>query len=718
MSFSSQSVVQHVSATNQGLVKYVALLAFNKIVTTHSYLVSQQEDVILECVDSPDVTIRIQALDLVQGMVTGESLVTVVSRLMKQLKYSSSSQERENSTSPPAEPNDDSEENLQVAISRSPKTDNQPPPLPENYRIDVIRRILHMCAKDDYSSVMDFDWYIDVLTQLVRMAPVPRLADANHSMDAASQVSEMIGDELRNVAVKVRAMRGTAVRACEMVLAQLNADTPSGHSVTSGALKSITWILGEYTSQLSSTNEVLNNLLQLLPRIHSSETTALAMFAILKLFAALAGDNNVGIWTPERKSVVSLLMARIIDKLEPFTLDPSLDVQERAVELVELLKLAAEAAAGTPAPANGSNEGPPLLLAEAIPSLFRGWELNSVARGAQRNVPAPDGIDLDVAIHANLEGLLAQADMASFASEEAPDEFEAYYNQRQPPKSVSSASQPAIYRLVDPVDEPVDSYQYQQPSEESYLDGDIVAKRRAERVERNRDDPFYIPNEGVSQISTPIHHILQNSNGPDLDIDSIPIMELDLDKAASTPAVLERMRPKPRQKVVVDADETLQGASSGNVQNYDSENNSDSFTSSKAKRVRQGLLGVDSSHIGAFNLEGEPANEFNYAIQQREDAEMQQAMKEVERLRLEMQRANERIHVAQGVDAEGAIVKKKKKKKKTTKDAGADEKAAELRPKKTKKKKVVRQAAQNDGPSPQGPETAAGEEMQMDHPRM
>lgn len=54
---------------------------------------------------------------------------------------------------------------------------------------------------------------------------------------------------------------------------------------------------------------------------------------------------------------------------------------------------------------------------------------------------------------------------------------------------------------------------------------------------------------------------------------------------------------------------------------------------------------------------------FDHERQQREDAEMAKAMQEVERLRLEMQRANERIQAAQGVPPEGTLVKKKVKKK-------------------------------------------------------
>ena len=63
-------------------MKFVSLLAFNRIVVTHPWLVAQQEDVILECIDSADISIRVKALDLVQGMVSSDNLVSIVSRLL------------------------------------------------------------------------------------------------------------------------------------------------------------------------------------------------------------------------------------------------------------------------------------------------------------------------------------------------------------------------------------------------------------------------------------------------------------------------------------------------------------------------------------------------------------------------------------------------------------------------------------------------------------
>jgi AP-3 complex subunit delta-1 len=673
-------------------LKYVALLAFNKIVATHPFLVSQQEDVILECIDSPDITIRIQALDLVQGMVTSDNLVSIVSRLMKQLKSSIPNKERSPLGTPAGEGSIDSDEDFQTSTTGQAGNKNQALPLPEDYRVDVIGRVLYMCSKDNYVNILDFDWYIDVLTQLVRVTPAPRLFDSDSTttmLKSPTDVSEKIGDELRTVAVKVKAMRSIVVRAAEEILAQLIADTPAGHQITSGALKSVTWIMGEYPAQLSTADDSLNGLLQLVPRTGRPEVATTSMHAIAKVFASIAGDD-LQPWTSERKSVISLLMARILHVFEPLALHPNLEIQERAVEFVELLKLTAEAASGQEASTDEAPNDPPLLLTQAIPSLFAGWELNSVAANAQLNVPIPDGLDLDEPIHPNLNGLLSQADIVIIQTDES-DEFEVYYHQRQPATSISSSA-PAISRLAEPEEEVVGSYQ-QQPTEDSYLDADIVARRKAERQERNKDDPFYIPNNNVTRTSTPIHNILQNSNGPDLDIDSIPIMQLDLDKVSgpSTPsAPSQRPQPRPRQKIVITADETLAGSETGSMQNYDSENNSDSFTKAKAKARKlkqQSLLQVDSSHIGSFSLEGEPSGKFDHERQQREDQEMQQAMKEVERLRLEMQRANERIHVAQGVDDEGTIVKKKKKKAAKQSEGGAA--TTEAKPKKKKKAQVV-----------------------------
>lgn len=668
-------------------LKYVALLAFNKIVVTHPYLVAEQEDVIMDCIDSPDITIRIKALDLVQGMVSSDNLVSIVSRLMRQLKNSSGKHTASNEQDAVYS----SDDGADVAINPSAKEAEQAPPLPEDYRLDVIGRILEMCSQNNYSSLVDFEWYIDILTQLVRTAPIPRSQDANLEQTMATtklssgDISEKIGDELRSVAVKVRAVRPAALMASELILKHFSQESSATNPITSGAIRPVSWVVGEYADQLSSPEDTLSYLLQLIPQAKYPDVITSCLQAIIKIFSLIAG-SDLGVWTSERKARVSLLLARVIHVFEPLASHPNLEVQERAVEFTELLKLTAEAVSGQPASNDELQQDAPLLLTQAIPSLFTGWELNSVAQGAQKNVPLPDGLDLDEPIHPNLTNLLSEANALTLPAED-DDEFEVYYHQKPPAASIAS-NEPAINRLADAPEEVTSSYQ--QAGEESYLDPDILARRRAERLERNRDDPFYIGGSGsVPGTSTPIHNILQNENGENLDIDSIPIMQLDLNnlsKSVDDTAARSRQpvpRPRPRQKVIIAADENLAGSGLSTPRNYESENNSDSFTKSRAKKLKQSLLQVDSSHIGSLSLEGNQSDGgYDFEQQKREDAEMAQAMKEVERLRLEMQRASQRIQVAQGVPVEGAVVKKKKTKKPKTEDG-------EAVVKKKKKKKPV-----------------------------
>ena len=727
----------------------MALLAFNKIVKTHPYLVAQQEDVILECIDSPDITIRIKALDLVQGMVSSENLVSIVGRLMRQLKQASSAEPAKQVEVRQIEFRADSDD--EASSKRSAKgSKSDELPLPEDYKIDVIHRVLSMCAQDNYSNLTDFDWYIDILTQLLRTAPAPRAGEVDSEggedddellsgSAAAASISEKIGNELRNVAVKVHALRPAAVQAADSIIVQLSTEATSsaGVQVTSTALKPLAFIAGEYALYLRSANDTLTCLLQLLPRIRFSEVLSATLQTVVKLFAFIVSNGNgqqfdYG-WTAERKANTSLLLARLVHALEPLSQHPQLEVQERAVELLELLRLAAEAAAAQPVSTDEVQQDAPLLLTEAIPSLFRGWELNSVAPGAQRSVPMPGGLDLDEPINPNLGRLLAEADHLAASSDvnntlagagsAEEDEFEAYYRQRPAPSHVSS-SEPAINRLLDGPDASTSlasSYQKQPADEEAYLDADILARRRTERAERNRDDPFYIqPASATTSLSpigslpvrdgstsTPIHDILQNENGNDLDIDSIPVMKLDLQTLGSSGggggktaaevalSALSGQQQRPtaraaRPRIVIAADETLGGFSSGRStpRNYDSETNSNdsgALRQQRAKKAKHSLLKVDSSHLRSLSLADDDDSSsgpaaapsagggsrkggvFDLERQKRADAEMALALKEVEKRRLEMQRANERVQMAQGVSMEGAtVVTKKKKKKKTS----------------------------------------------------
>lgn len=53
-------------------VKYLGLLAFSKILKSHPKSVQAHKDLVLQCLDDRDESIRLRALDLLYGMVSDD----------------------------------------------------------------------------------------------------------------------------------------------------------------------------------------------------------------------------------------------------------------------------------------------------------------------------------------------------------------------------------------------------------------------------------------------------------------------------------------------------------------------------------------------------------------------------------------------------------------------------------------------------------------------
>ncbi|KAF2083854.1 Adaptor protein complex AP-3 delta subunit [Saccharata proteae CBS 121410] len=700
-------------------LKFVALLAFDKIVQSHPHLVQLHQDVILECIDDADISIRTQALDLVVGMVNSDNLAAIVGRLMRQLRnapVASAADDVANDrglhvgVTPAA---DSDEEESQESLRRAEKRSDQPPPLPEDYRIKVIRRILDMCSRDTYANITDFDWYIEILVQLVRFSPafssaMTETAAVSDGPVSGGQhdISHDIGSELQNVAVRVRAVRPEATEAAQsfVLIERRDQMFPPSGSGGRGVLGPAAWIVGEYADLLTDPEGVLSSLLHSSTALLPPDTLAVYIQAIPKVFAALSANDQIS-WTMERRTTLTLSMARILHFLEPLATHPNLEVQERTVEYLELMRLASEAAAGHDAGTRDSDfVDPPLLLTQAIPSLFTGLELNPVAKGAQKKVAMPEDLDLDTPINPNLQSLLRNADYDNFA-EPAEDDIYQFYNQ----KEVSYAQpQSAADRLEAAAAEPTS---YQGGDEDEYVDPDVIAKRKADRRSRHKDDPFYIASED-SGTTTPLHSILRNSNGDDVDIDSIPIMDLDLETQGALsgtrrtrdqgPAVQPKRKAKKQFEILVD--ENLgPDEPSADVERPD-------LVRSAQARGKKSLLEVDSSGLGALSLE-ESNSALDLERREAEEAEMARALKEVERKRLELQRESERIH-ARDLPPEGLLVKRKKKRTKAVGSTEAvapesgqvDEGATVVKKKKKKPKQVAGEEATEGGDAPEGQE--------------
>jgi len=650
-------------------VKYVALLAFNRIVASHPHLVSMHQDVIMGCIDDPDISIRLQALELGAGMVNSDNLLAVVERLMQQLRTAPTSNKtaddgRSHATG--VEPAADSDgEDPEETLRPTAEPPGDSPALPAEYRTTIIHQILEMCSRDTYANIIDFEWYIDILVQLVRLASFGHsLSDSQENngsnLPRGSDAAGAIGWELRNVAVRVSTVRAEAVLAAKSLMA-VSASEPSFVSVGAaghGVLTFAAWIVGEYFVSSAISYTTLDSLIH--PRTQSLPAIVLCAYlqAIPKAIA-LAVSQELSAWSSERKTMMSLLMARVIHFLEPLTTHPSLEVQERSVEFLELTRVASQAIAG-----HGlENDQGPLLLTRAIPQLFTGFDLNPVARTAQRKVPLPNDLDLDTIINKDLAGLLQRADQ-DFSVDSDAAEFESFYNERPTPKASNGPAFDAVPSVA------ALSSSYQQ-SENHLLDTETLMRKRIERREKNKDDPFYISNDDVSSdTSTPFHDILRSANGEEVDVDSIPIMNLEIgDRGAlvdtSSTNMRKQKRKRPR-KVHVAKDENIGNEDTGIDPSQTGTIAEDTGPAQRTRdKAKKSFLQVDSSGLSSYSLNGNDSasGKLELETQEVQDTQMVKALAEVERLRLEMQRASERVEATDGAPAEGTLVKKKKTKK-------------------------------------------------------
>lgn len=625
-----------------------------------------------------------QALELGVRMVNHSNVVAIIERLMLQLMNAPNLVGKVDTDRVQpfhVEPAADSDGEDPEATLRPSKGGFDPAPaLPIEYKVAIIRKILEMCSKESYAIITDFEWYIDILLRLVmltpaadRMASGRQLSKQNEKSDADMDVEDdiacAVGSELRNVAVRVKSVRPEAVNAANMLITTDWSKSSITHLGldTSGALASAAWIVGEFSECLENPPGTLDAMLLPSVRLFPPPTVCAYLQSIPKVLASITTSHSR--WHSERKSMVSFLLAKVVSFLEPLAAHPSLEVQERAVELVELVRVCIQAVQSL----EHHNSDEPYLLTKVIPSLFTGISLNPIAPAAQRNVPLPNDLDLSTPIHPHLQGLLHSAN-AGFEEKPAAIEFEHFYDTH--PKKVAEAS---ASDQLSGVDESTLSY---QQVKENRVDEETSASKRLEQRARNRDDPFYIATDRFSSgTSTPIHEILKSSNGEDVDIDAIPIIHLEIGAGVmSSESESHEKYKKIHQTFDIATDEMI-GISQSAADNYTANNRTDNsgIRSSKNDRGKKSILQVDSSGLGSFSIGGDehvgrPSGLENH------DADMVKALEEVEQLRLEMQRASERAIVSEAIPPEGTLVKKRRKKKNLKKIKGNGSSTSEMHP--------------------------------------
>ncbi|VVC94180.1 unnamed protein product [Leptidea sinapis] len=353
--------------TDQNL-KYLGLLAMSRILKSHPKSVQAHKDLVLACLDDKDESIRLRALGLLYGMVSKKNLMEIVKKLMIHM------------------------ENAEGTL----------------YRDELLTRMIEICSQNNYQHVVDFEWYITVLTELTEM-------------ETSSKHGCMIAAQLMEVGARVSDVREFAVRECS-AMCNRAATSPPGPA-SREVLYAAALVLGEYCTEEEVMRECISPLLVcagLQAGGGAMRARAVCVHAALKVIAKLLLRYRHG----RRQNAINVIL-EALGGLKPLLCSEDMEVQERAHNATALLTvvlrhvdpanpileneshlvitdsiLKYEESNGLDKEESELVNGDHALedisggLFEELASLFEG-ELKPVAPKAQKKVPMPADLDLN-----------------------------------------------------------------------------------------------------------------------------------------------------------------------------------------------------------------------------------------------------------------------------------------------------------------------------------
>ncbi|KAG9098805.1 AP-3 complex subunit delta [Ceratobasidium sp. UAMH 11750] len=482
-------------------LKYIALLAMAKIAPTHAYLVAEHQDVIFSSIEDPDMSIRMRALELLTAMATQDNIQSIVQQLLDHLVKPSTQTSQSAASALRASLNATTPSATTTAAPTRSQT--------QAYRMAVARRILHMLSRDAYSAVPDFEWALSVLVDLAyvicdssSVAPSTTGSTStfppryNNISATASSIDGEIAALFRDIVVRVRVVRPFAAALAARCVADDGFWALEAWEITAATV----WTCGEYAAELESPLKTLLDLLQ--PSALALPGPACVQSA-LKVFGFWASDRAEK-WDESAATEVLREVERTTDGLQAFAARGDPEIQERATNALQLFRFIQADVSGFEAKRTAiaaDSEGAASELPSGEPSypksmyllqpLRVSFELNYVAPHAQSAVPVPEGLDLD--------RWIVPPPKVKHQEEDVP---------RRPKKSKAKGKEKGAAgkkgkKKAEPEVE-------ETPEEKAARE-----KARAERLERLKDDPYYISDKAST---TPV---------PPEDVEDIPVVKLE-----------------------------------------------------------------------------------------------------------------------------------------------------------------------------------------------
>eukprot|EP00698_Gefionella_okellyi_P006123 TRINITY_DN15571_c0_g1_i1.p1 TRINITY_DN15571_c0_g1~~TRINITY_DN15571_c0_g1_i1.p1 ORF type:complete len:1203 (-),score=311.42 TRINITY_DN15571_c0_g1_i1:35-3643(-) len=272
-------------------LKYLGLLGLPGVMRTHPKLVREHKDTILKCLEDDDVTIRLRALDLLDGITGKKNLKDVIRRMM---------------------------ELTQLAEGE--------------YRDKLITKMVALCSEEGYARVNDFEWYITVLMDLARLP--------------AMQQGRLVCSQVLDIAVRVPTLRPSACsRMLSLIVDPAVVTDVGALSNAYEVLYGAAYVLGEFSSVLDKEDYVRAVKALLQDRASSVPAHIQAVFAqnALKLYARAVESQRDG---QIDQTMLQQVRKVVDDGLNDLAQSSHVEVQERACSSQKLIALVDQLAQG------------------------------------------------------------------------------------------------------------------------------------------------------------------------------------------------------------------------------------------------------------------------------------------------------------------------------------------------------------------------------------
>jgi AP-3 complex subunit delta-1 len=330
-------------------LKYLGLLAMSKILQTNPKSVLIHKDLIMQCLDDKDESIRLRALDLLYGMVTKKTLMEIIRKLMNHMNKAEGS----------------------------------------HYRDELLAKIVDICSQNNYQYVTNFEWYVSVLVELTRME--------------GTRHGKLLASQMLDVAIRVESIRPFIVAQMSILLDNIHvfsSNIDKNSTNICEVLYAATWICGEFAEHLNEPFKTMESMLKSKVTNLPGHIQSSFVQNVFKLYSLLLTRIYQSypecVLTNDGFDECKNLTQYVMDKIHIFELNADIEVQERACTMVQILKYVLKLIEKQEQilVTDDENQKQQTRIDIEIANLFEG-DLNPVAPKAQKKVPVPEGLNLD-----------------------------------------------------------------------------------------------------------------------------------------------------------------------------------------------------------------------------------------------------------------------------------------------------------------------------------